>query len=389
MLHLNNTMLSNYRPISNLPFICKINEKVVFNQLNKYLNSNGYLDNFKSGFQVHHSTETALIKIINYICLNSDTDKISVLVLLDLNAAFDTFNHNILLQRLENWDGLSGMVHKWFRSYWERRGYYESIEEHKSKWTSMTCGVPQGSILAPLLFRLYMLPLGQIMRKYQIAYHSYADDTQIYLALSPKDYSPIDSLCQCIDEINSRMCQNFLQLNKEKTEVIAFGNKDEVLKVNAYLDSRGQTKNQVKNLVVILETDLSFSIHVKSVTKSAYYHLKNIAGIRCFVSSQDLEKLVHAFITSRVDYCNGLLTGLPKKTVRQLQLIQNAVVRILTRTRKYEHISPVLRSLHWLPVTFRIDFKVLLLFINHSMALDLNTLQIFSLNINLTDHSDH
>ncbi len=141
----------------------------------------------------------------------------------------------------------------------------------------MTCGVPQGSILTPLLFNLYMLPLSQIMRKNQIAYHSYADDTQIYLALSPNDYSPIDSLCQCIDEINSWRWQNFLQLNKEKTEVIAFGNKDEVLKVNAYLDSRGQTtKNQVKNLGVILETDLSFSSHVKAVTKSAYYHLKTL-----------------------------------------------------------------------------------------------------------------
>ncbi len=170
------------------------------------------------------------------------------------------------------------------------------------------------------LFSLYMLPLSQIMRRNQIAYHSYADDTQIYLALSPNDYSHIDSLCQCIDEINSWMGQNFLQLNKEKTEVIAFGKKDEFLKVNAYLDSRGQTtKNQVRNLGVILETDLSFSSHVKAVSKSAYYHLKNIAKIRCFVSSQDLEKLVHAFITSRVDYCNGLLTGLPKKTIRQLQ----------------------------------------------------------------------
>ncbi len=125
--------------------------------------------------------------------------------------------------------------------------------------------------------------------------------------------------------MNSWMCQNCLLLNKEKTEVIAFGNKDEFLKVNTYLDSRGQTtKNQVKNLGVILETDLNFSSHVKAVTKSAYYHLKNIARIRCFVSSQDLEKLVHAFITSRVDYCNGLLTSLPKKTIRQLQLIQNA-----------------------------------------------------------------
>ncbi len=116
---------------------------------------------------------------------------------------------------------------------------------------------------------------------------------------------------------------------------------------------------------MILETDLSFSSHVKAVTKSAYYHLKNIARIRCFVSSQDLEKLVHAFITSRVDYCNGLL---PKKSIRQLQLIQNAAARILTRTRKSEHITPVLRSLHWLPVTFRIDFKVLLLLLSHSMV---------------------
>ncbi len=275
--NLDNTILSNYRPISNLPFISKIIEKVVFNQLNNYLNSNGYLDNFQSGFRVHHSTETVLIKIINDIRFNSDSGKISVLVRLGLSAAFDTVDHNIRLERLENWVGLSGMVLKWFRSYLEGRGYYVSIGEHKSKWASMTCGVPQGSILAPLLFSLYMLPLCQIMRKNQIAYHSYVDDSQIYLALSPNDYSPIDSLCHYIDElpideINSWMCQNFLQLNKEKTEVIAFGNKDEFLKVNAYLDSRGQTtKNQVKNLGVILETDLSFSSQVKSSQK----HCKN------------------------------------------------------------------------------------------------------------------
>lgn len=102
-------------------------------------------------------------------------------------------------------------------------------------------------------------------------------------------------------------------------------------------------------ICVILESDLSFSSHVKAITKSAYYHLKNIERIRCFVSRQDLEKLVHAFITSKVDYCNGLLTGLPKKTLRQ------------NSYRTYDHITPVLRSLHWLPVTFRIDFKVLLL----------------------------
>ncbi len=207
--NLDSTMLSNYRPISNLPFIGNIIEKIVFNQLNNYLNSNEYLDNFQSGFRVHHSTETALIKIINDIRFNSDSGKISVLVLLDLSAAFDTVDHNILLERLENWVGLSGLALKWFRSYLEGRGYYVSIGEHKSKWTSMTCGVPQGSILAPLLFSLYMLPLSQIMRKNQIAYHSYADDTQIYLALSPNDYSPIDSLCHALMKLTVGCAKTF------------------------------------------------------------------------------------------------------------------------------------------------------------------------------------
>ncbi len=119
---------------------------------------------------MHHSTETALNKIINCIRLNSDAGKISVLVLLDISAAFDTANHNILLERLENWVGLSEMVLEWFRPNLEARGYYVSIGEHKSKWTSMKYRVPQGSILALLLFSLYMLPLSQIMRKNKIAY---------------------------------------------------------------------------------------------------------------------------------------------------------------------------------------------------------------------------
>ncbi len=158
--HCDSTMLSKYRPISNLPFIGKIIEKVVFNQLNNYLNSNGYLDNFQSGFRAHHSIETALIKIINYIRFNSDSGKISVLVLLDLSAAFDTVDHNILREtgKLGRafWDGTQ-MVQAILRRERLLCEYRRAFS--KSKWTSKTCGVPQGSILAPLLFSLYMLPL--------------------------------------------------------------------------------------------------------------------------------------------------------------------------------------------------------------------------------------
>uniref|UniRef100_A0A3B1J4V1 Reverse transcriptase domain-containing protein n=1 Tax=Astyanax mexicanus TaxID=7994 RepID=A0A3B1J4V1_ASTMX len=356
------SVLNNYRPVSNLPFIAKIIEKIAFNQISNFLDTNRYFDKFQSGFRSNHSTETALIKVLNDIRLNTDSGRMSVLVLLDLSAAFDTVDHRILLDRLENWAGLSGTVLNWLRSYLENRNYFVTIGNFESDRIPLTCGIPQGSVLGPLLFNLYMLPLGQMLQNNNINYHSYADDTQIYLSLSPDDFSPIDSLCQCLDHINNWMSQNFLQLNKDKTDFIVFGCKEKRISVSEHLHTQGlNTKDQVRNLGVIIDSDLSFASHIKSITNTAFYHLKNIARVRCLVSQQDLEKLMHAFISSRVDYCNGLLTGLPKKCIKQLQHIQNAAARILTRTKRTEHITPVLKSLHWLPVIYRIDFKVLLI----------------------------
>ena len=359
---LDSSLMSSYRPISNLPFLSKIIEKAVFQQLHNFLMLNNCFDIYQSGFRPHHSTETALVKVLNDIHLNIDSGNISVLVLLDLSAAFDTVDHNILLDRLKNWVGLSGTALNWFMSYLKDRDYFVSIGNYKSEQTKITCGVPQGSILGPLLFNIYMLPLAQIMKNNKICYHNYADDTQIYITISPGDYCPIQTLTRCIDQIRDWMCHNFLQLNEDKTEIIVFGAKEERLEVTTQLQRANlETKNKARNLGVVMDSDLNFSSHIKTVVKSAYYHLKNISRIKGLMSLQDLEKLVHAFIFSRLDYCNAVLTGLPKKTIRQLQLVQNAAARVLTNTRKVDHITPVLRSLHWLPVCQRIDFKILLL----------------------------
>lgn len=130
----------------------------------------------------------------------------------------------------------------------------------------------------------------------------------------------------------------------------------------AALDDIALASNEtVRNLGVIFDPDLSFNSHLKQISRTAFFHLRNISKIRHVLSQKDAEKLVHAFVTSRLDYCNSLLSGSSRKSLKTLQLVQNAAARVLTRTKRREHISPILASLHWLPVKSRIEFKILLL----------------------------
>ena len=352
---------NNFRPVSNLPFLSKVLEKLVFIQLNDFIIAHNVLEKFQSGFRVNHSTETALLKILNDLRLNYDSQKVTVLVLLDLSAAFDTVDHTILLTGLKH-IGLSGAVHKWFTSYLTDRTFMVSVDTCSSKVHEITCGVPQGSILGPVLFNLYMLPLGDVIRRHGVNFHSYADDTQLYISMFPDDTRPMDALFNCILDVKSWMAENFLQLNQSKTEVLVIGPEAQREKLLPKLQSLSfNPSSQVKNLGVIFDSELTFIPHIKNITKIGFYHLKNIARVRPILSRANTETLMHAFITSRIDYCNALLSGLPKKSISGLQLLQNSAARVLTKTRRREHITPVLESLHWLPVCFRIDFKVLLM----------------------------
>ena len=309
---------------------------------------------------MNHSTETALLKIVNDTRCNLDSQKLTVLVLLDLSAAFDTVDHHILLNRLRTLVGLSGTVFNWFRSYLTDPRSSVSLDTYSSGTCEIRCGVPQGSILGPTLFNLYMLPLGDVIRRHGISFHSYADETQLYIAVSPDDTGPIDTLLNCILDIKSWMAVNFLQLNQDPTEVLVIGPEGKREKLLPKLKDL-KPSQCVKNLGVIFDSELNFIPHIKNVTKIGFYHLKNIARVRPFLSQANTEVLMHAFISCRLDYCNALLSGLPKKSIHNLQLLQNSAARVLTRTRGREHITPVLKSLHWLPVCFRTDFKVLLL----------------------------
>ena len=159
---------SNFRPISKLPFLSKILEKTVSTQLISFMNNNQLFEKFQSGFRSLHSTETALVKVSNDLLLTSDSGHYSILILLDLSSAFDTVDHDILISRLKNLVGISDVALDWLTSYLSNRSFSVMLGDSSSSRAPLVCGVPQGSILGPLLFTIYILPLGKTIEKYDV-----------------------------------------------------------------------------------------------------------------------------------------------------------------------------------------------------------------------------
>ncbi|TWW76568.1 RNA-directed DNA polymerase from mobile element jockey [Takifugu flavidus] len=195
-------------------------EKVVVTQLQQHLQRNSLFEMFQLGFRAHHSTETVLLKVTNDLLIASDHGLVSMLVLLDLSAAFDTVDHSILLQRLEHVIGIKGTTLDWFRSYLSDRYQFAHVHGVPSSYSRVSHGVPQGSVLGPILFTLYMLPLGNIIRQHGINLHCYADDTQLYLSMKPEETEKLVKLQTCLKDIKSWMSSNFLLLNSGKPEVL-------------------------------------------------------------------------------------------------------------------------------------------------------------------------
>ena len=357
-------VLKSYRPIAHLKFLGKLLERLMVSQMQDYLMTNNLFATAQSAYRPHHSCETAIVRVVNDILLALDRGNEAILLLLDYTGAFDTISQQMLVSRLEERYGFTRNALKLIASYLKSRSHCVVIGDSKSQVYSSTHGVPQGSVIGPLAFTLYSAPLQDIISHHNLNCMMYADDTQVYVFIEGgRQNDAIQKLQACISDIKHWSVHNCLKLNADKTEVLHFTSKfrqshklesvtlDEGV-VNTIADS-------ARNLGVKLDKHLTLNYYINDTCRAASFALHKIGTIRQFLNRKATERLVHAHVMSRIDFCNSILYGLPDMQINKLQRIQNSAARLVTHAQKYDHITPILYELHWLPIKVRIQYKIL------------------------------
>ena len=358
--------VKSYRPISNLSVVSKLLERLVARQLTDYLSAERLLPDLQSAYRAYHSTETALLKVLSDILLAVDGGDLAVLTLLDLSAAFDTVDHATLLRRLKATYGLGGSAINWFKSYLEGRTQYIRCRTSCSAPTRLLCGVPQGSVLGPILFLLYTAELLQLIQATDLRPHLYADDTQIYGFCRPGAATHLqDRMTACIDSVSCWMRSNRLQLNTAKTEVLwcASARRQHQLPSDPLIVGSDAVKptSCVRDLGIYVDSALSMTSHVTRTVSGCFAALRQIRSIRRSVTRPVLLSLVASLVLSRLDYGLTTLAGLPAQQLNRLQSVLNAAARLVYSARKFDHITPLLKDLHWLRIPERIQYRLSLL----------------------------
>ena len=357
---------TNYRPISNLNNISKVLERLFLNRFQSHVVRSPNYNSYQSAYRKNHSTETALTATMDYIYRAADRSESTVLVALDLSAAFDLVDHTLLLDRLRCSFGITGPALQWLASYLTQRTQVVTIGKFNSPIVDLACGVPQGSVIGPLLFTLYISPLAQLISRFGIFHQQFADDSQLYIALSPSNAVPcIERLEQCLSALQQWFLQNGLQLNADKSDCILFGTAQRLKTFQPLnsVDISGTivpVSTSIKTLGVTIDANLTFNEHVKLLSNACYYHIRALRNIRSSIDLETAKSIACAIVNSRLDYANILLYGVSKANVLKLQRVQNTLARVVVRSwNPNTKTADLLKSLHWLPIHHRITFKLL------------------------------
>jgi hypothetical protein len=329
--------------------------------LYSFLTENNILCSEQSGFRKHHSTQTSLHNIIEDIYNSTNGGGQVGLVALDLRKAFDTVNHAILTQKLSYY-GVHGVNLNWFKSYLNERSQISNINGSFSNPLNVHTGVPQGSILGPLLFIIYINDLSMSLD--QCSVNMYADDTAFYTKghIANDTHAIICTLQSDLCNVSEWLDANKLSLHIGKTACMLFCSKQKrrhVMEKTLDLSLHGQEIEQVKMykyLGVTIDEDLTFNIHVDNVIKKINRSLGVLKRASPYVPLSNRITLYNTIVLPHFDYCCTLWDTCSESQITRLQMLQNRGMRIILGCHHRTHVSDMLSTLKWLNVRQRFIF---------------------------------
>lgn len=346
----------NFRPISILCTISKIVERIIYEQIDSYLAEQNILFDFQSGFRKAHSTDTCLLYLTDFIRKEVDKGNVCGMVLIDLQKAFDTVQYDILLNKLKAL-GFSDSSLQWVRSYLVGREQVVDVEGTLSSPLKLTCGVPQGSILGPLFFLLYVNDMPSAIDCHLFLF---ADDSAILV--SHKDKSEVERLLSVqLSKLSVWLADNKLSLHLGKTESILFGSRDKLRKSQEFRVTLGNfiitAREVVTYLGCILDNKLTGEFMAQRVITKVSQRTKFLARISSLLDRNTLKTLADALVQCHFDYaCTSWYTGTSKGLKVKLQTCQNKLIRVVHKLHPRTHLHPDhFSSLRWLKVEERVS----------------------------------